>query len=102
MKAKVRKTGEIVTLVDKREDYYIDNLNSPYKEEELEFGVIDNDIPTDPMLAMAKIMSGNSKQFLLSPALQLATEVLKVRPSIEAEDLANYVATVIDRVNNVL
>lgn len=40
MKAKVIKTGEVVTLTDKKGDYYLDSDNNPYKEEELEFGVL--------------------------------------------------------------
>lgn len=37
MKAKVIKTGEVVTLTDKQGDYYLDENNNPYKEDELEF-----------------------------------------------------------------
>lgn len=102
MKAKVIKTGVIVTLVDKRGDYYIDSYNIPYQEHELEFGVKDDNATTDPMLAMAKVITGNTKQYLLAPALQLATEVFKQRPSIEADNLARYVATVIGTINKIL
>lgn len=39
MRARVKKTGEIVELCDKRGDYYITVDSTPYKECELEFGV---------------------------------------------------------------
>ena len=39
MKAKVKKTGEIVELCDKQQEYFISTDSTPYKEEELEFGV---------------------------------------------------------------
>ena len=43
MRARVKKTGEIVELCDKRGDYYITVDSTPYKECELEFGVYQMD-----------------------------------------------------------
>ena len=103
MKAKVIKTGEIVTLTDKKGDYYLDSDNNPYKEDELEFGVIDDTItPTDPMGAMMKMLTGSQQQLLMSPALTFATEVVKAKPNLTAEGVAVYVARVITKLRQVL
>ena len=107
MKAKVIKTGEVVTLVDKKGDYYLDSDNNPYKEDELKFGVIDDTIddpitPTDPMGAMMKMLTGSQQQLLMSPALTFATEVIKAKPNMTAVGVAEYVATVITKLRQVL
>ena len=105
MKAKVIKTGEVVALTDKQGDYYLDNNNNPYKEDELEFGVIDDTITptsTDPMVALVKILQGNQQQLLMVPALTFATEVVKAKPNMTAAGVAEYVATVITELRQVL
>lgn len=105
MKAKVIKTGEVVTLIDKQGDYYLDENNNPYKEDELKFGVIDDTITptsTDPMVALAKVLQGNHQQMLMVPALAFATEVVKAKPNMTAVGIAEYVATVITKLRQVL
>lgn len=103
MKAKVIKTGEVVSLTDKQGDYYLDSDNNPYKEDELEFGVIDDTItPTDPMASLVKMLQGNRQQLLMVPALTFATEVVKAKPNMTAVGVAEYVATVITRLRQVL
>lgn len=103
MKAKVIKTGEIVTLYNKSGEYYLDENNNPYKEDELEFGVIDDTItPADPMDAMMKMLTGSQQQLLMSPALTFATEVVKAKPNMTAVGVAEYVATVITKLRQVL
>lgn len=103
MKAKVIKTGEIVTLTDKQGVYYLDSNNNPYKEDELEFGVIDGTItPTDPMASLVKMVQGNRQQLLMVPALTFATEVVKAKPGMTAVGVAEYVATVITKLRQVL
>lgn len=103
MKAKVIKTGEIVTLYNKSGEYYLDENNNPYKEDELEFGVIDDTItPTDPMASLVKMMQGNRQQLLMVPALTFATEVVKAKPNMTAVGVAEYVATVITELKKVL
>lgn len=103
MKAKVIKTGEVVTLTDKQGAYYLDSNNNPYKEDELEFGVIDDTTtPTDPMVALAKVLQGNQQQLLMAPALTLATEVIKAKPNMTAVGVAEYVATVITELKKAL
>ena len=103
MKAKVIKTGEIVTLYNKSGEYYLDENNNPYKEDELEFGVIDDTIiPTDPMASLVKMLQGNRQQLLMVPALTFATEVVKAKPNMTAVGVAEYVATVITELKKVL
>lgn len=103
MKAKVIKTGEIVTLYNKSGEYYLDENNNPYKENELEFGVIDDTITsTDPMASLVKMLQGNRQQLLMVPALTFATEVVKVKPNMTAVGVAEYVATVITELKKVL
>ena len=103
MKAKVIKTGEIVTLYNKSGEYYLDENNNPYKEDELEFGVIDDTItPTDPMASLVKMLQGNRQQLLMVPALTFATEVVKAKPNMTAVGVAEYVATVITKLRQVL
>ena len=103
MKAKVIKTGEVVTLTDKQGDYYLDSNNNPYREDELEFGVIDDTItPTDPMVSLVKMVQGSQQQLMMAPALTLATEVIKAKPSMTAACVAEYVATVITKLRQVL
>lgn len=43
MNALVLKTNQIVTIVEKRGDVYIDTNYNPYKKEELEFFIEQND-----------------------------------------------------------
>lgn len=43
MKARVKKTGEIVELCDKQQEYFISTNFTPYKEDELEFGILSKD-----------------------------------------------------------
>lgn len=103
MKAKVIKTGEIVTLYNKSGEYYLDENNNPYKEDELEFGVIDDTItPTDPMASLVKMLQGNRQQLLMVPALTFATEVVKAKPNMTALGVSEYVATVITELKKVL
>lgn len=103
MKAKVIKTGEIVTLYNKSGEYYLDENNNPYKEDELEFGVIDDTTtPTDPMASLVKMLQGNRQQLLMVPALTFATEVVKAKPNMTAVGVAEYVATVITELKKAL
>lgn len=103
MKAKVIKTGEVVTLTDKQGVYYLDSNNNPYKEDELEFGVIDDTItPTDPVVPLVKMLQHNQQQLLMVPALTFATEVVKAKPNMTAVGVAEYVATVITKLRQVL
>ena len=103
MKAKVIKTGEIVTLTDKQGDYYLDSDNNPYKEDELGFGIIDDTItPTDPVVPLVKMLQHNQQQLLMVPALTFATEVVKAKPNMTAVGVAEYVATVITKLGQVL
>lgn len=104
MRAELRKTGEVVTLIDKRGDYFIDSNGSPYKEAELRFGVLDTDIkaPTDPMATLARMLQGNHQQMLMMPALTFATEVIKAKPNLTAKGVAEYVETVITELRKVL
>lgn len=103
MKAKVIKTGEVVTLYNKSGEYYLDENNNPYKEDELEFGVIDDTItPTDPMASLMKMLQGNRQQLLMVPALTFATEVVKAKPNMTAVGVAEYVTTVITELKKAL
>jgi hypothetical protein len=105
MKAKLIKTGEVVTLADKQGDYYLDENNNPYKEDELEFGVIDDTITptsTDPKVALAKVLQGNHQQMLMAPALTFATEVVKAKPNLTAKGVAEFVETVITELKKAL
>lgn len=103
MKAKVIKTGEVVILTDKQGDYYLDSNNNPYREDELEFGVIDDTItPTDPMVSLVKMVQGNQQQLLMVPALTFASEVIKAKPNSTAAGVAQYVAIVITKLRQVL
>lgn len=102
MKAKVIKTGEIVTLTDKQGVYYLDSNNNPYKEDELEFGVIDTTMPTDPMASLVKMLQHNQQQLLMVPALTFATEVIKAKPNMTAVGVAEYVETVITKLRQAL
>ena len=103
MKARVIKTGEVVTLYNKSGEYYLDENNNPYKEDELEFGVIDDTItPTDPMVSIVKMVQGSQQQFMMAPALTLATELIKAKPNMTAVGVAEYVATVITKLKQVL
>ena len=103
MKAKVIKTGEVVTLYNKSGEYYLDENNNPYKEDELKFGVIDDTItPADPMVSLVKMVQGSQQQLLMVPALTFATEVVKAKPNMTAVGVAEYVATVITELRKVL
>lgn len=103
MKAKVIKTGEIVTLYNKSGEYYSDENNNPYKEDELEFGVIDDTITsTDPMASLVKMLQGNRQQLLIVPALTFATEVVKAKPNLTAKGVAEFVETVITELKKAL
>lgn len=103
MKAKVIKTGEVVTLYNKQGDYYLDSDNNPYKEDELEFGVIDDTItPTNPVVPLVKMLQHNQQQLLMVSALTFATEVVKAKPNMTAVGVAEYVATVITKLRQVL
>lgn len=103
MKAKVIKTGEIVTLADKQGVYYLDENNNPYKEDELEFGIIDDTLtPTDPVVPLVKMLQHNQQQLLMVPALTFATEVVKAKPNMTAVGVAEYVETVITKLRQVL
>ena len=102
MKAKVIKTGEVVTLTDKQGVYYLDENNNPYREDELEFGVIDTTMPTDPMVSLVKMVQGSQQQLMMAPALTLATEVIKAKPNMTAACVAEYVSTVITKLRQVL
>lgn len=103
MKAKVIKTGEVVTLTDKQGAYYLDSNDNPYKEDELEFGVIDDTTtPTDPMVSLVKMVQGSQQQLMMAPALTLATEVIKAKPNMTAVGVAEYVATVITKLRQML
>ena len=105
MKAKVIKTGEVVSLIDKLGDYYLDNNNNPYKEDELEFGVIDDTITptsTDPMASLVNMVQRNQQQLLMAPALTFASEVIKAKPNSTAAGVAQYVAIVITKLRQVL
>lgn len=108
MKAKVIKTGEVVTLTDKQGDYYLDSNNNPYREDELKFGIIDDTIiddtitPTDPMASLVKMVQGSQQQLLMVPALTFASEVIKAKPNLTAAGVAQYVAIVISKLRKVL
>ena len=105
MKAKVIKTGEVVTLYNKSGEYYLDENNNPYKEDELEFGVIDDTTTptsTDPMASLVKMLQGNHQQMLMIPALTFASEVIKAKPNLTAAGVAQYVAIVITKLRQVL
>ena len=102
MKARVIKTGEVVTLYNKSGEYYLDENNNPYKEDELEFGVIDTTMPTDPMASLVNMVQRNQQQLLMVPALTFATEVVKAKPNMTAVGVAEYVATVITKLRQVL
>lgn len=105
MKAKVIKTGEVVDLYNKSGEYYLDENNNPYKEDELEFGVIDDTITptsTDPMVALVKMLQGNRQQLLMVPALTFATEVIKAKPNLTAKGVAEFVEKVITELRQVL
>lgn len=105
MKAKVIKTGEVVDLYNKSGEYYLDENSNPYKEDELEFGIIDDTLTptsTDPMVSLVKMLQGNQQQLLMVPALTFATEVVKAKPNMTAAGVAEYVATVITELRQVL
>ncbi len=103
MKARVIKTGEVVTLYNKSGEYYLDENNNPYKEDELEFGVLDDTItPADPVMPLVKMLQHNQQQLLMVPALTFATEVVKAKPNMTAVGVAEYVATVITKLRQVL
>ncbi len=73
------------------------------KEDELEFGVIDDTItPTDPVMPLVKMLQHNQQQLLIVPALTFATEVVKAKPNMTALGVAEYVATVITKLRQVL
>lgn len=81
----------------------MDENSNPYKEDELEFGVIDDTItPTDPVVPLVKMLQHNQQQLLMVPALTFATEVIKAKPSMTAVGVAEYVATVITKLRQVL
>lgn len=103
MKAKVIKTGEVVDLYNKSGEYYLDENSNPYKEDELEFGVIDDTItPTDPVVPLVKMLQHNQQQLLMVPALTFATEVVKAKPNLTAKGVAEFVETVITELRQVL
>lgn len=102
MKARVIKTGEVVNIIDKNGDYYIDTSNNPYKECELEFGIKDEiPAPTDPLMAAMRALS-NNKQLMMQPALTFAAEVIKAKPHMCSGDLCEYVTEVITAIKKAL
>jgi len=88
MKAEVKSNGEIVELVTKRGEYYIDTNSNPYKEDELNFDV-PMDAKTDfpPMPDFGRLLGFGNIQH----GVQIAVQYMKDHPSASPRDVGDYV-----------
>ena len=90
MKAEVKKSGKIVVLVTKRGEYYIDSDSNPYKEDELNFDVIDNEIENadyHPLPDFGQLFGFGNIQH----GVQIAVQYMKDHPSAMPYEVGQYV-----------
>ena len=95
MKARVKKTGEIVELCDKQQEYFISTNFTPYKEEELEFGILSKDDKKDdndeqesegmPIMFSNLLPNG----FDLNPAIKIAIAYIANRKDLSPQEIEN-------------
>ena len=96
MKARVKKTGEIVELCDKQQEYFISTNFTPYKEEELEFGISqkdgdkhddDKEEETERMPIMFSNLFPNGFDF--NPATRIALAYIANRKDLSPQEIEN-------------
>lgn len=96
MKARVKKTGEIVELCDKQQEYFISTNFTPYKEEELEFGIAakddnqhddDDDEEQERMPIMFSNLFPNG--FDINPAIRIALAYIANRKDLSPQEIEN-------------
>ena len=96
MNARVIKTGAIVNLVTKRGEYFLDDNSNPYKEEELDFDVIVNDLKPDfaPLPDFTRLFGmGISQQ-----GVQIAIQYMQNQPNASAEKVCEFVKHVMETI----
>lgn len=96
MKARVKKTGEIVELCDKQKDYFISTDSTPYKEEELEFGIIVQsivnemeDMQSEEMPIMFSNLFPTSIDY--NPSIKIAIAYIANRKDLSPQEIENAV-----------
>lgn len=95
MKARVKKTGEIVELCDKQQEYFISTNFTPYKEEELEFWILSKDDKKDDndeqesevMPIMFSNLFPNGVDF--NPAIRIAIAYIANRKDLSPQEIEN-------------
>lgn len=90
MKAEVKSNGEIVVLVTKRGEYYIDTNSNPYKEEELNFDVLVNGIENadyHPLPDFGQMFGFGNIQH----GVQIAVQYMKDHQTASPYDVGQYV-----------
>lgn len=101
MKARVKKTGEIVELCDKQQEYFISTNFTPYKEEELEFGIFtkqkrqqDQD-EEESESEGTPIMFSNlfTNPFEADPAVRIAIAYITHRKDLSTQMIENAVVS---------
>lgn len=122
MNALVIKTGKIVNIVDKKGEHYLDNNYNPYKKEELEFfikqnncqkrQVVDDDDDDDEEREIRGIeMNGQFMSFEefnrlqvinshVEKCLWLAASVIEQHPDFHSHQVAEFCLNIYRRIRD--
>lgn len=100
MKARVKKTGEIVTLLTMPDrDKFFDTNYNPYTYDELNFNV-PLDVQQDSMPSLTGMMNLLNGNRYYDGAIKLACLYVSRHPDAKSKQVADYVEEIVNRIKN--